>query len=147
MKNKKGFTMIELLVVISVIVLLTALVIIAITQVRVKANNSRIKGDMDQLRKQAEAIYAENSMESYCTAKVCFRSNEAKLSELVKDISDRNGNVAPVLSADASSFCLSAQMADDKTICYDNSGAQTGTTYGKLNGSGVCAGGEPFVCQ
>lgn len=148
MKNKKGFTMIELLVVIAVIVLIVSLAIIALTQARVRANNSRIMTNMDQIRKQAEAIYAENEMGSYCTAKACFKSDDSKLKNLVADIYQKNGGFAPKLLFGSNSYCFATQLADTKTVCFDNTGKQSGTSYGPTAGTGLCgAVGTEWACQ
>lgn len=146
MKKKNGFTMIELLVVISVIVLLTALVIIAVTQVRVKANNSRIKGDMDQLRKQAEVIYAENGMNTYCAVANCFSGGiDTRVSSLTNDIKLRSYQGAPpFLSANATGYCISATLAENKKLCYDSSGKQTLSDTSGITGT---CNGNPAVCQ
>ncbi len=138
--------MIELLVVISVIVLLTALVIIAVTQVRIKANNSRIKSDMDQLRKQAEVTYVANGMANYCigTGNSCFDLTNSEVKQLSDDIDIRNGtNGVPTLNKNEGAFCIDAVLADDSKMCYDSTGKQT---YGpKIGTAGTC--NTTVVCQ
>jgi len=139
MKNKNGFTVIELIVVISVIVLLTALVMISLRQVRIKANNSRIKNDMDQLRKQAEVIYAANGMVTYCVSagNSCFETANVEVGKLSDDIDIRNGSGgAPTINKNASAFCIDAVLADSTKMCYDSTGKQT---YGGAIGTaGTC---------
>lgn len=143
MKNKNGFTLIELLMVISVIALLVALVLIAVSQVRIRASNSRIKGDMDQLRKQAEVIYAANGMTTYCAGGVngCLYSdtNNNNVKELSDDIDNKNGSAggAPSINTYApAAYCISAVLADSKNICYDSTGKQS---YG-VGLAGTCSG-------
>ncbi|MDO8512713.1 MAG: type II secretion system protein [bacterium] len=139
-KNKKGFTMIELLVVISVIALLVALVLVAVSMARVKANNSRIKGDMDQLRKQAEVIYVANGMTTYCKGVVagdCFSNGQNPQVILLRDDIVKRSYAAayPNLIANDIGYCISSKMANNNRLCYDSSGKQT---------TGMCSG---IVCQ
>lgn len=148
-KVNNGFTLIELLLVIAIIALIVALVLVGVSMARVKANNSRIINSMDQLRKQAEVIYAENGMENYCVGggTKCFGVNNPNLKALVDDIYARNGGTNPVIVGSSGSFCLSAILADSRTVCYDNAGAQTGSWYGKSGGVGACAGSDPVACK
>lgn len=55
---KKGFTLVELLVVISIIGLLSTLAVIALDNARVKARNARRKSDVTQIVKALE-LYAD----------------------------------------------------------------------------------------
>lgn len=146
-KIKNGFTVIELLMVIALIALIVALTIVAVSLARVKANNSRIKSDMDQLRKQAEIIYAENGMAGYCvTGKMCFNNAEPSLVSLVNDIKNKNGGINPTLSTGTNTYCAAAVLADNKTICFDSTGKQTGTAYNAVT-TGTCSSGTTVSCQ
>jgi prepilin-type N-terminal cleavage/methylation domain-containing protein len=147
-KNKNGFTLIELLIVIAVIVILSALVLASLSMARTKANNSRIKADMDQLRKRAEAIYVETGMTTYCdggASKPCFQTTDTSVGALIADIQARYKLPTGVLPANGytivkntSKYCYATYTADSKTICYDSAGKQTGTSYGTGKGTGLC---------
>jgi len=58
MKNKKGFTLFEMLVVISIIGILTALVSVSFSIAQRKARDSRRMQDMEAIQKAAEQYYS-----------------------------------------------------------------------------------------
>ena len=59
--NKKGFTLIELLVVIAIIGILSTLAVVSLSGARDKANDAKIKSDLNQIATQAETYYADAS--------------------------------------------------------------------------------------
>lgn len=58
--NKKGFTLVELLVVISIIGILSSFAIVSLNSARMKARDALRKGDMAQLRTALNLYYDEN---------------------------------------------------------------------------------------
>lgn len=60
--NKRGFTIVELLIVIVVIGILALLVITTFTGVQQKARNTKRTTDIKAIQAQAEAYYASNGM-------------------------------------------------------------------------------------
>ncbi|MBU2591903.1 prepilin-type N-terminal cleavage/methylation domain-containing protein [Patescibacteria group bacterium] len=69
MRNKKaGFTLFELLVVISIIGILISLAMVSYTGAQVKARDSRAKADIKAVSNAFEQYYAENELYSTCTA-------------------------------------------------------------------------------
>ena len=60
LKNKKGFTIVELLIVIVVIGILATLVIVTFTGIQQKARNSQRQTDINALDSHIEAYYAES---------------------------------------------------------------------------------------
>jgi len=143
-KNIKGFTMIELLIVLAVIALLVAIVFISLTVVRTKAGNSVIKNDVDQLRKYAEVMYTENGLRGYCAdiPESCFGSGNVRLNELKDDIQKRSKqNLDPVISCDVDNFCISVNLSDNSYYCVDSKADQTtgnGFPVGSCNSSSLC---------
>ncbi|MEA3449797.1 MAG: prepilin-type N-terminal cleavage/methylation domain-containing protein [Patescibacteria group bacterium] len=64
--NKKGFTLVELLVVISIIGLLSSFAVVSLNSARVKARNALRKGDMAQLRTALVLYYDDNAQYPVC---------------------------------------------------------------------------------
>ncbi|QQS20064.1 prepilin-type N-terminal cleavage/methylation domain-containing protein [Candidatus Saccharibacteria bacterium] len=60
LKNKKGFTIVELLIVIVVIGILATLVIVTFTGIQQKGRNSQRQTDINAIQSQAEAFYAQH---------------------------------------------------------------------------------------
>lgn len=58
---KKSFTLIELLIVIAIIGILSAMVVVALNNARFKAKDSRVLSDLVQIRRLMEMFYGENS--------------------------------------------------------------------------------------
>ena len=60
LKNKKGFTIVELLIVIVVIGILATLVIVTFTGIQQKARNSQRQTDINAVDSHVEAYYAQS---------------------------------------------------------------------------------------
>jgi len=54
LRNTKGFTIVELLIVIVVIAILAAISIVAYNGVQTRANNSTVKSDLNKIIKKME---------------------------------------------------------------------------------------------
>ncbi len=61
LKKQKGFTLVELLIVIIIIGILATLVIVTFTGVQQKARDSKRQTDLNALNSHLEAFYATNS--------------------------------------------------------------------------------------
>ena len=66
-KKSKGFTIVELLIVIVIIGILAAITIVAFNGVQGRANDSAIKSDLASIAKQIETIKALSPTSSYPT--------------------------------------------------------------------------------
>lgn len=59
--NKKGFTLIEMLIVVAIVGLLASVVVLGIGNARERARDAKRAGDIRQIQNAAEAFYATNN--------------------------------------------------------------------------------------
>lgn len=138
MNKEKGFTLIELLVVIAIIGILAALVLVALGNARSKAQDSRIKSNISQLRTLAEVIY-DSAGSAYDSATIgvakCFvtptdaecgdATTTTSVTALLADNLAANGGTALTVTASTDKFCISSPLKSDpgKYLCVDSTGA------------------------
>jgi prepilin-type N-terminal cleavage/methylation domain-containing protein len=115
MKKDRGFTIVELLIVIVVIAILAAIVIVAYNGVQKRANASTAKSNAESVQKVAEAYAADTSAGNgtYTSAAT---------------LSSWSGGITRIPSGvTVNSLTLTATQADGKTIQYlPNSGGTGG---------------------
>ncbi len=106
--NKKGFTLIELLVVIAIIGLLSSLAIVSLNSARNKANDTKIKSDLSQVRTDAEVstngtgVYSSYSIPASLKPPACAGVANYTLS----NSADAYAAWGPLCDADGSFFCV-----------------------------------------
>lgn len=91
MKKKKGFTLVELLVVITAIAVLATITVVALKPARIKTRNSRRKADMEQIYNAQEMYYDANA--AYLTS-ATYPDNIADTNQkyMAKTPSDPSGS-------------------------------------------------------
>jgi type IV pilus assembly protein PilE len=69
MNKNKGFTLIELIVVIAIIGVLTTIVLVVVSSVKSRSNDNAIKASLNQVRTQADIFYTStNTYTGVCLA-------------------------------------------------------------------------------
>ena len=152
-KLRRGFSLIEWLVVIAIIGILAALVLVALNSARDKANDARIKSDIGQLRIFADIIFVTNGrsydiagagqvgpclQDSPRDATTCITGNiKGGVGILSDDITDAFPGGSGIASHSTPNlFCVEAQLRDSTFLCMDNTGAFTSS------GVTLCASGN-----
>jgi prepilin-type N-terminal cleavage/methylation domain-containing protein len=132
MNKQKGFTIIELIVVIAIIAVLTAIVLVNVTSYINKAKDAKINSNLANMATGMASCYASTS-----TYVGCFANTAYIPAALGTDISTANGGTAAFNTEAAGTFVICAKLASDGTkgTCVDS----TGVTKNNVTYSG-CAG-------
>lgn len=111
MNKSKGFTIIELIVVIAIIAVLASIVLVNVTQYIDKAKDAAIKSDIASIALGMGACYAEELSYATCTI-------EAALSA---DIASRGGTLVTTATP-TTAYCASSTLVSGGSICVDSTG-------------------------
>ncbi len=117
-QNKKGFTLIELMVVIAIIAILATVVLVALQGARDAAQDSKRQSAVTQVRSIAEIHYATND-QSYTgftgSADYLHMASEVTDPAIVTGIDTRTGSVGE-------NYCAAIPLTDSaKHFCISNS--------------------------
>lgn len=119
----KGFTVVELLIVIVVIAILAAISIVGFTGVQNRANDSVVQGDLASLAKQFELHRVDNG--TYPSTQAGLESLKAKVSKASYLVSpDATYNLLPCFRNNSTEYVISATSKSRKRFYI---GSDTGT--------------------
>ncbi|MFA5047489.1 MAG: prepilin-type N-terminal cleavage/methylation domain-containing protein [Patescibacteria group bacterium] len=112
--NRQGFTLIELLVVIVIIGLLASLAVISMSSARNKANDAKVRSDLDQIRKSIMADLSEGGTYEAAAIPVNFAPPSCS--------GDAQYTLAT--STDGQDFAIAGQLCanSDAIFCLDSAG-------------------------
>jgi prepilin-type N-terminal cleavage/methylation domain-containing protein len=136
MHKQKGFTIIELIVVVAVIVVLAAIVITSVTVYINKSKDVRVKADISQLVKQIIILNTQKTNPGYdeATHEVNFDEYYAIVNSFTSACGSFNHYV--YLGADINCFAICGVLCSNNThYCQDMSGSIAQGPYGALVGT------------
>jgi prepilin-type N-terminal cleavage/methylation domain-containing protein len=142
--NNKGFTIVELLIVIVVIGILALLVITTYSGIQAKARNSKRASDVKSLQTQIEAYFSQNgfypSRTDLNTASWLTTNMKSLDQTALIDPSNATQSKTLVAAPVAKSYSYAPTQSDGSTSCEsDDTGCAkytlTATYEGTLNGS------------
>lgn len=110
--NKKGFTIVELLIVIVVIGILAAITIVAYNGIQLRARDADRVSDISQIQKKLEIYKAINGV--YPSA---YDMNNATFRKDKLDIQN-DSIVTPAGSTRVINYCIPTQPSDVNIYCY-----------------------------
>jgi prepilin-type N-terminal cleavage/methylation domain-containing protein len=121
LQKKNAFTLIELMIVATVLAILVATVIVAQKTTIVRSKNTRIITAISEARKTAESIYMK---EEAGYSNICDRGtlnvSDEELRILEKDIQGLGG--ITYCFAIQNSYCLGTKLSDGQFFCIDDDG-------------------------
>ena len=132
MKNKKGFTLVEMLVVIAIIGILSATLLTALGPARNKAKDARIISALNQIRAIAETLY-DGDYDA-------VEATQQDIANASADITQNSGTLhiekeqAPALNFSA----WSDLATSDKWYCVDSAGKGIELSVEPTAGSAMC---------
>ena len=109
-----GVTLIELLIVISIVTLLFSIILVSTMNARNTARDARIQVSLDQIRSIAEKYRLDHG--NYDN----FFVGDISYSLLRQDIVDMGGIPNSSTASDKSGYCIYSKMNNGKYCCVDN---------------------------
>jgi len=143
MRNQKGFTIIELIVVIAIIAVLAAIVLVNVTQYVAKGKNSAIKGNMASLMTNAATYFDENPGKTGSDFVGNSTVGCGTNSPIKNAVTGAGGNLVCYGSTDSESWCATSSLLGNESAqswCVDSTG------YKGYKGSDGCTTSK-FTCQ
>lgn len=119
--RNEGFTLIEMLVVVAMIGLLSAVVLIALGPSRDKARDTRIVSDINQVRMYMETTY------DAITGSYSGSTSDPEISTASEDIANAGGGNF-TLSKAGFSYAVSAILNSGDIYCADSNGVISSNT-------------------
>jgi prepilin-type N-terminal cleavage/methylation domain-containing protein len=119
MKQDRGFTIIELIVVIAIIAILAAIVLSNVSQFEGKGRDAAIKEQVEQISTVATDYFSTSS-----TGYAGMCGAGTKCGQIESNISNLGGTFnAPNIKSDGSAYCMDFTLNDGVSKwCIDNTG-------------------------
>jgi len=132
MKDQKGFTIIELIVVIAIIAVLASIVLVNVTQYINKGKDAAIQGNLTSIMTNAAIYfdtcgqYTANSGSAITSCQTAFQASSS-YTVPVAAITAMNKAVAQNINATNYCVCSTLYNATNGTYCIDSTGYKKAT--------------------
>src|SRR3989338_2854039 len=134
-KNKKGFTLVEMVVVIAIIGILAAAVLTALGPSRNKAKDARIISGVTQVRALAEVVYDPGNAHQYAGVV----DTNPNFKEIDDDLKKQNSDLIIQLSSPSTNYAAYAKLSDGTSFyCVDSTGFSGTIAGGTIPTTGFC---------
>lgn len=132
-RNSSGFTLVEMMIVIAIIGILSAVIIVNLNNARLRAYDANIKLELSSIRRAAEIYYSGPGNETYgddtdsCDTASSMFKQDTVVNNLISSINSISG-VSVTCRSSGANFAVSANLLSviDPTLdnwCIDSSGA------------------------
>jgi len=143
MQREKGFTIIELIVVIAIIAVLAGIVMVNVTQYIAKSKDAAVKSSMAQMITSATAFYSQNgTYTGFCNA----GTDCAMIFSYVTSRAKTTYIGSMQIQSDSTSWCLSEYLnVGSGTWCVDFEGFKGPGAC--MRGTGAPYSTDPYKCN
>lgn len=133
-KLEKGFTIVELLIVIVVIAILAAITIVAFNGIQDRANETSIRNDISNFRKKIELFQVDNS--AYPSSVADMEGMDIAAAKGA--YTEGAGNLLYCVAADRSQYSIMAWTKSRKRFYVENGSVKVDSTN-STGGSSMCS--------
>jgi prepilin-type N-terminal cleavage/methylation domain-containing protein len=114
--NKKGFTLIELMVVIAIIGILVGIIIVSLNKSTDQAKDAKVRSAMGQLRSVAQIYYNNHEY------KFSGLASDSEALAIKSEI-EKNGGTGYELKDTTNAWCAVVDTPTGRCLCVDSTGA------------------------
>ncbi len=137
-KTKKGFTLIEILIVVAIIGILATIVVVSMRQASDRGKSAKIISSVVQVRSIADDLYLQNTdgYKDLCDLSGGFGTN-ADLQIIKADIEEYGGSVT--CYSEQYHFCVSTRLVGEEDVyfCIDDSGTNVQAASSLCTGTNI----------